>query len=283
VITKTLELSTPTSVPPTSTPLPRTLEEAVKRVTDKWGKQLGANVESGIVIHNLDTSDKLSINGHKNFETASIYKLFVMLSVYYDISQGNLSMDTPITLIGDAADAEEDGGLIIPIGQSLPVRDLLNAMITNSNNTASLMLLFRVRTSRLPTIISSLGFKESDLSDSYDYHATPEDLDQFLNRLANQKLLSPRYDQEMLDLMTQQHIKDRIPALLPPGTKVANKTGDLVGVYNDTGLVFLPNGQRLAITVMVRNIDNMTLASRFISEVSLAAYNFYTITSREVG
>ncbi|MEI6045854.1 MAG: serine hydrolase [Chloroflexota bacterium] len=266
-------------MPPTRTPGPRTLEEAVKGVTVKWNKQLGANVESGIVVHNLDSGDKVSINGHKNFETASIYKLFVMLAVYYDVSQNNYSLETPIVLTGEAADAEEDGGLIIPLGQSLPVRDLLNAMITNSNNTASLMLLFKVKTSRLPTLINILGFKESDLSDSYDYHATPEDLDQFLSRLANQKLLGPSYDQAMLDLLSRQNIKDRIPALLPPDTKVANKTGDLAGVYNDTGLVFLPNGQRLAITVMVHNIDDMTLAPRFISEISLAAYNFYTLAN----
>jgi beta-lactamase class A len=231
------------------------------------------------VVHNLDTGDKVSINGHKNFETASIYKLFVMTAIYYDISQDNLSLDTPITLTGAAADAEEDGGaLIVDIGESLPVRNLLEAMITSSNNTAGLMLLFQVKIPRLKQIISNLGFKESDLSDSYNYQATPEDLDQLLSRLATQKLLGPQYDQQMLDMMSQQKIRDRIPALLPPGTRVANKTGDIDGINNDTGLVFLPNGQRLAITVMVHNSNNFTASRQFISDISLAAYNFYAVT-----
>jgi beta-lactamase class A len=263
---------------PTKPPRPATLDEAIAEAINKSKGTLGANAEYGIVIHNLDTGDKVSINGHKNFETASLYKLYVMLATYYDISQGNLSLDSEITLSEIAADEEEDGSLIVPIGDSLPVRDLLDPMITSSNNTAALMLLFQVKLPRFRQIIANLGFTESDLSDSYNFQATPEDLDLYLSRLANQKLLGSNYDKEMLDLMLRQKVRDRIPALLPPNTKIANKTGDLSDVENDAGLVFLPNGQRLAITVMVHNVSDLSAARQFISELSLAAYNFYSNT-----
>lgn len=41
----------------------------------------------------------------------------------------------------------------------------------------------------------------------------------------------------MLDLLRNQGINDRIPALLPDGVSVAHKTGELPGVRNDGGIV----------------------------------------------
>lgn len=260
----------------TPTPKPANLDEVVQTVVNKWDDSLGASAEYGLVVHNLDTGAKVSINSHKNFETASVYKMLLLAAVYYDISQNNLSLDTPITLVPDADDEEEDGYQLLAIGDSLPVRDLLDNMIMNSNNTASLMLLFQVKIARFQQIIANLGFKESDLSDSFNFQATPEDLDQFLDRLAHQKLLNPQADKAMLDLLLQQRIQDRIPALLPAGTKVANKPGNLGNVSNDTGIIFLPNGQRLAVTVMIHNFVDAEASYKFISQISLAAYNYYS-------
>ncbi len=270
----------PTATPkPTAMPTPRpaTLEIAIQSAIDRSKTELGKEAEYGIVIHNLDTNEKVAINQQKMFNTASIYKLFVMLTVYYDISQGKLSLDDRITLTPDAADIDDDGGvLIVPVGESLPVKDLLYAMITSSNNTASLMLMFQVKIPHMRQVVADLGFKGTDLSDTFNIRSTPDDLDQFMNRLANQKLLGAKYDPAMLDLLVHQQVRDRIPALLPADTRVANKTGNIDDITNDTGLVFLPKGGRIAITIMVRQSDG-TSARKFISQLSLAAYNYYTV------
>lgn len=259
----------------TSGPPPANLQAAVKAALDQYSPAMGKDAEFGLVVQNLDTGDRVVVNNTKNFETASLYKLFVMLTVYYDVSQNKISLDDAITLTPAAAAADEDGGnLIVPVGGSMPVRDLLNAMITNSNNTAALMLLLNAGIPHMQQLAADMGFKTSDLSDSFNFQATPEDIAQYLGRLANQKLLGPQYDPQMLDLMSHDNIRDRIPALLPPGTKVANKTGNLTGIINDAGIVFLPNGQRLVIVAMTHHADNAG-ATTFISQLSLAAYNFY--------
>ncbi len=253
----------------------QTLDKVINATIDKWKGPLGQDAEWGLVIHNLDTDEKVALNENKLFRTASAYKMLLMMTVFKDISDGKLSLDDQVVLISDAAAADEDGGsLIVPIGGSLPVRDLLHASITYSNNTASLMLLLRVGIPHFRQVVADAGFKGANLTDSYNFRATPEDFHQFLTRLADQKLLGPRYDQQMLDLMLQDQVDDRIPALLPPGTRVANKTGNLGGVVNDSALVFLPNGQRLVITVMVHQ-SNAAAAYKFIAELSLAAYTFY--------
>ena len=298
VVPTATPLPQPTPVIPTATPLPTTVNtqptptavtadtptpkppkpdftSAMNAAVDQWKGPLGQDAEFGYVIHNLDTGDITKVNGDKLFETASVYKLFVMLTVYSDISQGKLSLDDSIVLTGAAADPEDDGGtLIVPIGGSLPVRDLLYAMITNSNNTAALMLMLKVRIPHLKEVADGLGFTGTDLTDSYNFRTSPNDLDLFMTRLANNQLLGPTYDPAMLDLLSHDEVRDRIPALLPPDTKVANKTGNLDDITNDTGLVFLPNGQRLSISVMVHRASQAT-ARQFISQLSLAAYNYY--------
>ena len=245
----------------------------------KYKPALGQTAEFGIVAHNLDTGEKFALNSQQVFETASLYKLFVMLAVYSYIDQGKLTLDEPITLIPAAASPDEDGGvLIVPVGGSLPVRDLLYAMITSSNNTAALMLLFKVGIPQLKQLVEEMGFNGADLSDSFNYRATAEDFDQFMDRLANSRLLGPKYDPAMLDLLLHQTTRDRIPALLPAGTRIGNKTGNLSDIVNDTGLVYLPNGQRLALTVLVHHTTDGQAARKFISQLSLAAYNFFSLS-----
>ncbi len=258
----------------TPTEAPATLEEALHQVIAKEEANLGESAGYSMVIHNLDTGEKFEDSSDKLFESASLYKLFVMLTVYYDISGGRLSLNDQITLIPDADASAEDGYTIVSPGNSLPVSALLERMIIDSNNTAGLMLLFEVRAPRMKDIVADLGFTSSDFSDTWNFQVTAQDLDLFFSRLADQKLLGPEYDKPMLDLLSRTQLRDRIPSLLPPDTHTANKTGDLDGVKNDAGIIYLPNGQRLLVSVLTHHVNDVA-ARQFIAELSLAAYNFY--------
>jgi beta-lactamase class A len=44
----------------------------------------------------------------------------------------------------------------------------------------------------------------------------------------------------MIDLLLAQRVNDRLPAQLPPGTRVAHKTGNLGGIIHDVGIVYAP-------------------------------------------
>jgi len=268
------ETATPTPVPPTPTPAPASLQEAINRVIAKDKDSLGADAGFGMVIHNLDTGEKFEVNADQLFESASLYKIFVALTVYYDMAGGRMSPNDQITLIPDADAHDEDGYTIVSVGDSLPVSTLLEKMIVDSNNTAGLMLLFQVRATRMKQIAADLGFTGSDFSDTYNFQVTPTDLDLYFSRLADLKLMGAKYDQPLLDLLSRSLPRDRIPAMLPEGTHVANKTGNLGGVINDAGIIWLPNGNRLIVSVLTHHVDE-DAARQFIAELSLAAYNYY--------
>ena len=269
---------TVTPLPPVPTPVPgQTLDSLIKSNADKLKESMGKDAEFALIIHNLDTGEKAAINPQGLFKTASLYKLFVMLTVYNDISQGKMSLDDNLTLTQEIANysIDDDGGvLIVPVGGTMTVRDLMYAMIVNSNNAAALMLLFQVRTAHMRQLVADFGFKGADLTDSFNFRATAEDFDLYFSRLADQKLLGPKYDPAMLELLEKQPVHNRIPAFLPPGTRVATKIGDQTGISQDAGLVFLPNGQRLAVSFLVRQAD-VTEARKFVGQLTLLAYNYF--------
>jgi beta-lactamase class A len=70
----------------------------------------------------------------------------------------------------------------------------------------------------------------------------------------------------------------RLAGLLPPGTRVAHKTGSLkVGVNNDAGIIYLPDGAgHVAMAVFIvgsprRNGDQ----DRAAAQMARAAYEYF--------
>lgn len=58
----------------------------------------------------------------------------------------------------------------------------------------------------------------------------------------------------MLAVLLKQQLNDRLPRFLPPGTRVAHKTGTLGGHRNDAGILYIndesgPNANQVALTV----------------------------------
>ncbi|MDQ3547706.1 MAG: class A beta-lactamase-related serine hydrolase, partial [Chloroflexota bacterium] len=60
--------------------------------------------------------------------------------------------------------------------------------------------------------------------------------------LINGQIISESVSQEMLLLLKDQQINDRLPAYLPEDTIVAHKTGNLDGLIHDAGIIFAPTG-----------------------------------------
>jgi beta-lactamase class A len=53
----------------------------------------------------------------------------------------------------------------------------------------------------------------------------------------------------MLRILLKQTLNDRLPRFLPPGTRVAHKTGTLSGFRNDAGIIYVDDQQHVAVTV----------------------------------
>ncbi len=84
--------------------------------------------------------------------------------------------------------------------------------------------------------------------------ATPEALSRLLVRLERKELLSPASTDRLLSAMRRCATGDkRIRAGVPKGTEVFDKTGTIGRCVNDVGIVRLPGGPTLAVSVFLKS------------------------------
>jgi len=144
-------------------------------------------------------------------------------------------------------------------------------MITSSSNVAAAALLSRVGNLNINTTMADLGltdteirwmpgaglsaypWTEEELAGSPDdlvYNVTTaSDMDLLFRKLLDGEVVSPRASAEMLDLLKEQQVNDRLPVRLPANTVVAHKTGNLDGLYHDVGVIYTPAGPAI-VTVL---------------------------------
>lgn len=80
----------------------------------------------------------------------------------------------------------------------------------------------------------------------------------------------------MYALLKQQQRTNKIPAKLPEGVHVANKTGELSNVENDAGIIYdTAQGIDLVVCFMSENLTDTTAAQASIAENARLIYGYY--------
>ncbi len=107
--------------------------------------------------------------------------------------------------------------------------------------------------------------------------ATPRDMNRLLEKIFRGEIVDRASSDEIIEFMSHSFIgQTRIPALLPEGTRVAHKTGTIGGSTNDTGIVYLPDGRHLLVTIFTRDAKAASAErERVIAQISKYAYDFF--------
>jgi beta-lactamase class A len=112
--------------------------------------------------------------------------------------------------------------------------------------------------------------------------STPEAMVDLLLAIESGKALSPASTKELIAIMERCITGEkRLKGLLPTGTVVAHKTGTLMSIANDVGLVSLPDGGKFAIAVFVKgDTKGVDTQERVIAELARTAYDYYVLGGR---
>ncbi|HEY2382186.1 MAG TPA: serine hydrolase [Terriglobia bacterium] len=107
--------------------------------------------------------------------------------------------------------------------------------------------------------------------------ASPHDMTRLLEKIVRGQIVDRASSDEIIEFMNHSMIgQARIPAALPDGTRVVHKTGSIGNTSNDTGIIFLPDGNHLLITVMMRDARAPTAErERVIAEIAKYAYDYF--------
>ena len=252
----------------------------------------------GVSAFLVRTGETVEFHADRYFPMQSVYKLPIGMAVLSDVDNGMLKLDQIVKVSGaDLVPA----GIHSPIrdahpnGTDLTLRELMRYMISESDGTASDVLLHLAGgPERVTAYLRRLGIDEVTVATTeaemardnraqYRNRATPRGLTQLLCAFQNGRGLSSSSRALLLELMTKTDTgPKRIKGMLPAGTVAAHKTGTsntvkgLTAATNDAGLVTLPNGDVLAIAVFVSDSKADTGArERAIANITRIAWDWF--------
>lgn len=98
-----------------------------------------------------------------------------------------------------------------------------------------------------------------------------------MEKIYKGKIISETCSKEILTILFKQQYQQRIGGKLPKPTKVANKTGSLGTVFNDSGIVYLPNDEGAFVITVYSNGHTYDFdGNDAISTISRLAYDYFT-------
>jgi len=283
----------------------------------------------GVAVQRVGGKDMTVLNAGTTFPMASTFKIAVAGKIFSRIDKGELTLGQLVTV--DPAVIVNSAGIADQTphaGVALSVYNLLELMLTRSDNTATDVLVTQAGGAAAVTawlrglgvtgqqvdggtgalILRALGvapgpgsfeqtlnaaiaadpsIRERDLkripnkafNDDPRDASTPEAMLKLLLTIQSGKALSASSTKTLIEIMERCHTGDkRLKGLLPLDTVVAHKTGTLMSIANDVGLVSLPDGSKFAIAVFVKgDTKGAEAQDRVIADIARIAYDYFLL------
>ncbi len=223
-----------------------------------------------VYICDLAGGSEASINDTP-MQAASLIKLFIMGAVYenYDaLSQqyDSAALDGYLTPMITVSDNDAANSLVSCLGggDSTAGMQKVNSFCQAHGYTSTSM-------GRL--LLASNEFGDNYTS-AYDCGKFLKEIYQICAGTAQSQSLS--HAEDMYALLKQQQRSNKIPAALPEGVSVANKTGELSDVENDAGILYnTQGGNDLVIVFLSQNLTSAGDAQSTIAQLSRSIYLYY--------
>ncbi len=270
----------------------KTVESPIK--DEEW-QEMASSLEKaanaypgrvGIYLKDLHTGKTWEYNADRLFPSASLVKVPIMAAVFEKIKLGAITLDTQIRLT--RRDRVGGSGSLkwVRDGTSLSVMEIIYKMITESDNTATRMLIDYVGMDYLEDNFKKLGLVQTNICQTgmslasgrlkNDNYTTPREMAGLMERIYAGELVNREASQFMLEVLKHNKSHNRLRKGLPLGWEIGHKTGLLRRACHDAGIVFSPRGDYV-IAVLTSEAPSYTAAKNFISKVAKLTYKYYKI------
>jgi beta-lactamase class A len=252
--------------------------------------------EVAVALIDLASGDSLLIDAHTVMHAASTMKVPVMLELFRRADAGEFSMDDSVLVrnefrsIADSstytlsADDDSDREIYELVGRRMPMRDLVERMITRSSNLATNILIETADPARIAATLDRFGAGEMrvlrGVEDGPAYRrgmnntTTAYGLMKTLQAIAAGHAASPHATEDMLGVLSRQEFREKIPAGVPGGVRVANKTGWITGIDHDGAIAFPQGRAPYVLVVLTRGLQDRNAATAVAKAISARVYDF---------
>ncbi len=243
-----------------------------------------------------DPKESVLINAEEQFHAASTMKVPVMIELFKQQDQGKLDLKDSVVLINEfksivdssfySMDIVDDSDDVIysKIGTAVALQDLMYSMITVSSNLATNVLIELVDAKNATATMRELGADKIEVlrgvEDTKAYElglsntTTAKDLMIIMRAIAENKAGTAADCAEMISILKDQQFNSIIPYFLPEEVKVAHKTGSIVGVHHDAGIVYLPDGRSYVLVILSKNLKEYDKATEQLAGLSKTVYEY---------
>ena len=223
-----------------------------------------------VYVCNLIKNTDGNINSHP-MQAASLIKLYIMGTVYenYETLSENYGADTLNSYLNP----------MITVSDNDAANTLVN-MLGNGDDSAGMAAVnaFCQEHGYSDTSMGRLLLHSNEYGDNY---TSVNDCGRFLREIyqinaGTAQEITLSHADAMYGLLKMQERRNKIPANLPEGVSVANKTGELDNVENDAGIIYnTAKGIDLVVCFMSENLSDTGSAQAAIAQDSRMIYGYY--------
>lgn len=251
-----------------------------------------SHADVAVAFRTLDGRSEYHFHPDDSFHAASTMKVPVMIELFRQAKEGKLRLDDPLLIhnefrsivdgspfhLDPTDDSEAD--LYQAEGQTRTLLQLCDLMITVSSNLATNLLMQKLGVENIRATVHSLradgmnvlrGVEDSKAFEKgLNNTTTARGLQILLTAIAEGKAVDPDSSRQMIEILGRQHFNESIPAGLPPGTRVAHKTGEITKIHHDAAIVYAP--RPFVLIILVRGLADEKDSSALMTEITRALY-----------
>lgn len=243
---------------PSWTTVDADVEQLVREYVDRADAAEQATVS--MWLGDLDGRTVLSRASDTTHYAASTMKLPLLVAAYRRHERGEIDLDRPVPVHNrfcSAADGspyslrqhdDQDDDTWQAIGSTMTLRELAEHATVHSGNLATNLLLEHVGAGEVATVLTDAGCSGDTVlprgiedaaarEAGLDNLVTAADLGLVMRGVAARTLAERGTCEQVERVLAGQRHRDGVPAGLPAGSYVANKTGWVDGVTHDVALV----------------------------------------------
>jgi beta-lactamase class A len=250
-----------------------------------------------VAVKNLKTREEFYLHADEPMPTASLIKLPVMVETYWQAAEGEVKLDTKLTLA--KGDKVQGSGILtqhFSDGATFPLKDAVRLMVVYSDNTATNMVIDQIGLPSTSARMGKLGLKNTKLNakvfradtrldqefgKKYGLGSTTaKEMVQLLELIEHGKVVSPEACKEMLGHLKACDDREKMTRFLPAGTVVAHKTGSVNATKTDAGIIYTKSGPVALCVLTDANEDQRWTADNaaqvLIGKIARAVYDHFT-------
>jgi beta-lactamase class A len=275
-------------------------QREVEHLRDQIEQEIATvNGDISVAFVSLDVpSDTLHIDSDKMFHAASTMKTPVMIEAYRQAFDGGITIMDSVLVHNEfksivdgslySIQRDRDGGSDFHdlIGTYVPMRDVIYNMTILSGNLATNLVIDIVGAEHVVRTMRELGAHQIEVlrgvedmlafQQGLNNRTSARDLAIIYEHLARGTAVSPDLDADMISILRDQQFRRMIPAGVPDEVIVAHKTGSIIGINHDSGIVYLPDGRGYVLVILTGNLEDREDGARAGAAISRIVYDWYT-------